>query len=114
MQGGVVALARSDIGTDRSAYASHRGRLGPVLPLCLVVAVAIVCVVVAVLSSAHRTDVVALEQERELFRRAFVNRSEWSLRKLDTIANAVDELDHRVLFDSTWVQRRIGMWLKSL
>ena len=53
------------------------------VPLGVVVAVAIVCIVVAALTSAHRADEVALEHEQKLLTRAIVNHGEWSLRRLN-------------------------------
>ncbi len=52
------------------------------VPLGVVVAVAILCIVVAALTSAQRADDVALERERQLFSRAVVNHGEWSLLRL--------------------------------
>ena len=59
-----------------------RTRLGVLVPLGVVVAVAIVCIVVAALTSAQRADDVALERERQLLTRAIVNHGEWSLLRL--------------------------------
>ncbi len=63
----------------------ERTRLGVVIPLCVVVAVAIVCIIVAALTSAHRADEVALENEKHLLTRAFANHGDWSLRRLRNI-----------------------------
>jgi len=59
-----------------------RTHLGVVVPLCVVVAVAILCIIVAALTSAQRADDVALEWERQLLSRAVVNHGEWSLLRL--------------------------------
>ena len=50
-----------------------RTRLSVLVPLGVVVAVAIVCIVVAALTSAQRADDVALERERQLLIRAIDN-----------------------------------------
>ena len=63
----------------------NRARFGVLMPLGMVVAVAIVCIVVAALTSAQRADDVALKRERQLLTRAIVNHGEWSLRRLKTI-----------------------------
>ena len=63
----------------------ERARLGVVIPLCVVVAVAIVCIIVAALTSANRADEVALENEKHLLTRAIANHGEWSRRRLRNI-----------------------------
>ena len=72
----------------------ERARLGVVVPLCVVVAVAIVCIIVAALTSAHRADEVALENEKHLLTRAIANHGEWSLRRLRNII-ATDDIHPR-------------------
>ena len=52
-----------------------------VVPIGVIVAVAIVCVVVAALSSAQRADSVALDNERQLFTRALTTQGEEGSRK---------------------------------
>ena len=65
-----------------------RTRLGVLVPLGVVVAVAIVCIVVAALTSAQRADDVALERERQLLSRAITNHAEWALLRLKTTAQS--------------------------
>lgn len=55
------------------------------LPLCVIVAVAIVCIVVAALYSAQRANEVAVEHEKDMLRNAIVYRGEWSLRMLRSV-----------------------------
>ncbi len=55
------------------------------LPLGVIVAVAIVCIVVAALSSAQRANEVAVEHEKDMLRNAIVYRGEWSLRMLRSV-----------------------------
>ena len=69
-----------------------RARLGVVVPLCVVVAVAIVCIIVAALTSANRADEVALENEKNLLTRAIVNHGEWSVRRLRNIIATDDSI----------------------
>ena len=64
---------------------SNHTRLGVVLPLCIIVALAIVCIVIAALTSAQRANDVAVEHEKEMFENAIAYRGEWSLRKLKTV-----------------------------
>ena len=92
-----------------------RTRLGVLVPLCLVVAVAIVCIVVAALKSAQRADEVALERERQLLTRAIVNHGEWSLLRLTNVVESdasVSATDIDQLPDL--VQRRLSIWLGPL
>src|ERR1700694_4652765 len=80
--------ARSDIGEARKAVGWNHVRLSVVVPIGVIVAVAIVCVVVAVLGSAQRADQVALETERQLFTRALANHSERVLREIESVATS--------------------------
>ena len=58
------------------------------LPLGVIVGVAIVCIVVAALTSARRADDVALARERQLLTRAIVNHGEWSLLRLRNVVQS--------------------------
>jgi diguanylate cyclase (GGDEF)-like protein len=69
-----------------------RARLGVVVPLCVVVMVAIVCIIVAALTSANRADEVALENEKNLLTRAIANHGVWSLRRLRNIIATDDSI----------------------
>ena len=70
----------------KSAQTSwDRARLSVVVPISVIVAVAIVCIVVAVLTSARRADEVALEHEKRLLSRALVNHGERILRELESV-----------------------------
>ena len=89
---------------ESQAHGWDRARLGVVVPLCVVVAVAIVCIVVAALTSAHRADEVALEHEKQLLTRAIANHGEWSLRQLESVI-ATDEAVRR---DPRPVRSRLG------
>ena len=78
---------------DKSAQTSwDRARLSIVVPISVIVAVAIVCIVVAVLTSARRADEVALEHEKRLFSRALVNHGERILRELESVATTEEAL----------------------
>ena len=84
------------------------------MPIGVIVAVAIVCVVVAVLSSARRADEVALDHERQLFTRSLTNHGERVLREIASVATseaAVRKI--RVNFDPEWVQIYVGLRLQS-
>src|SRR5262245_63412362 len=88
------------------------------VPTGIVVAVAIMCVVVAVLGSARRADEFAFAQEQQLLTRAFANRSDWILRRLATVA-ADDPAAHSDLHahsdpQDSWLEDRVSQWSKTL
>jgi diguanylate cyclase (GGDEF)-like protein len=89
-------------------------RLSAMVPIGIIVAVAIVCVVVAVLSSAQRADEVALDNERQLFTRALGNHGERVLREIESVATSEAAFRRiRVSFDADWVQVYVGLRLQS-
>jgi len=110
-----LVLAPSDIVDGRKTHGWYHVRLSVVVPIGIIVAVAILCVVVAVLGSARRADQVALENERQLFTRALDNHAERVLRALDGIATSEVGIQNiRTRFDQGWVQLRVGLRLQSL
>jgi diguanylate cyclase (GGDEF)-like protein len=99
---------------DKGAQASwDRARLSIVVPISVIVAIAILCIVVAVVTSARRADEVALEHEKRLLSRAIANHGEQLLRELESVS-ANEEAVRRIRdeFDRDWVHNRVGLWLK--
>jgi diguanylate cyclase (GGDEF)-like protein len=91
-----------------------RVHLSIVVPIGVIVAVAIACVVVAVFSAARRADEVALDTERQLFMRAISTRGERMLKEIESIATS--EAAHRRIresFDPDWAQVYLGRRLQS-
>jgi diguanylate cyclase (GGDEF)-like protein len=89
-------------------------RVSLVVPIGVIVAVAIVCVVVAVLTSAQRADEVSFRHEQGLIREALVDHGEQVLQQLASVA----ETPHataaiRTGNDPSWVQRHVGNWLPT-
>ena len=80
----------------------------------IIVAVAIICVIVAVLTSAWRADEVALEQERQLFTRAVADQGERVLREMESVT-ATDRAIRNIRIERNlpWIQQRIGQWLET-
>ncbi|MEA2937973.1 MAG: hypothetical protein QOC56_1477, partial [Alphaproteobacteria bacterium] len=79
------------------------------------VAVAIICIVVAVLGSAQRADQAAHEHERQLFTRALNDHAERMLREVEGIATSEAGIRNiRQQFDPEWVQFRVGQRLRTL
>lgn len=91
-----------------------RARLSLVLPISVIVAVAIICIIAAALTSAQRADEVALDHEKRLFTRSIANHGERVLRELESVAVSDQTVRSiRVNFDSVWIHRRVGLWLKT-
>jgi sensor domain CHASE-containing protein len=85
-----------------------------VVPIGVIVAVAIVCIVVAVLSSAQRADVVAVDHEKQLFSRAITNYGERVLREVESVASSEGAIQNiRRVFDPAWARQRVGIWLET-
>ena len=106
----VVAAPRT---SEQQRYTHwDRARLSVVVPIGVIVAVAIVCIVVAVLSSAQRADVMAVEHERSLLSRALANEGERVLREVESVATAAPTVDNiRAKFNYEWAVQRIGLLL---
>jgi diguanylate cyclase (GGDEF)-like protein len=85
-----------------------------VAPVAIVAALAIVCVVVAVLGAAHRADQVALDTERELFTRALTNQGERVFREMQPAATS-DAAYRRLRgkFDADWAETYLKGPLQS-
>ncbi|MBS0246100.1 MAG: EAL domain-containing protein [Proteobacteria bacterium] len=85
-----------------------------VVPIGVIVAVAIVCIVVAVLSSAQRADEVAATQERQLLSTALQNFGRRTLSELDSVASSQGALANiRQAYDPNWAEQRAGAWLTT-
>ena len=107
------AVAHPRVSEER--YTSwDRARLSVVVPIGVIVAVAIVCIVVAVLSSAQRADEVAVQHEKLLFSRALSTYGERVLREVKSVAASERAIQNiRVKYDPDWVKQRVGFWLKT-
>jgi diguanylate cyclase (GGDEF)-like protein len=100
---------------QRSNSGWGQTRFGVLVPLGIVVAVAIVCIVVAALMSAHRADVVALERERQLLAKAITTDGEWSLGRLQAVITSSASVSAGDIEQSpAQVQQRLGVWLGPL
>ena len=89
-------------------------RASGALPIGLVVAIAVVCVVVAVLSAARRADEVELAQERQLLVNAIADRGRRVLHEVENVAASDDVLLHlHYDFDPAWLHRRVGLRLST-
>jgi diguanylate cyclase (GGDEF)-like protein len=110
----VVPSARSHIAGESKRSRWDQARASLVVPIGMIVAVAIVCVIVAVLSSAQRADEVSFNTEQQLVRQAMVDHGVRALHVLESAAatpRAVIKI--RDAYDPEWINRRIGPWLES-
>ena len=104
----------SHTGEGRMRHSRHHAHRSVVVPIAILVALAIVCIVVAVVSSARRADEVAVSTEQQLFTRALNNHGERVLREIDTVANSdVAYRNIRLNFDPKWVEVYVGLRLQS-
>jgi len=84
-----------------------------VVPIGVIVAVAIVCVIVAVLTSARRADEVSVNREQQLIQQAVADHGARVLHQLESTANTSRAtLLARTTYDAGWVERR-ATWLES-
>ena len=107
---GLLAAATS--GRHEPITSWDRARLSVVVPIGVIVAVAIVCIVVAVLSSAQRADQFAIDHDTQLFSGALDDYGKRVLREVDSVASSQGAVDNiRVKFNAAWVEQRAGAWL---
>jgi diguanylate cyclase (GGDEF)-like protein len=109
----VVPSARSHIAGESKRSRWDRSRASLVLPIGVIVAVAIVCVIVAVLTSAQRADEVAFNTEQELVRQAVEDNGLRALHLLQGAAGtATAATKIRDAYDLDWIDQRVGTWLE--
>jgi len=110
----VLAANRSHLAEPATQKGWDRARLSVVVPISIIVVVAIVCIIVAVLTSAQRADEVALDHDKRLLTRSITNHGERILRELESVALTEQAVHNvRANFDQGWVQRSVGLWLKN-
>ena len=101
-------------GEFRRRTDAGRLRTTGAIPIGIVVALAIICVVGAVLTAARRADDVQLQQERLLLTNAIADRGHRVLRELENVAAAHDvvyQLHYN--FDRDWVHHLVGLRLNT-
>ena len=110
----MLAANRSHLAETATQKGWDRARLSVVVPISVIVVVAIVCIIVAVLTSAQRADEVALDHDKRLLTRSITNHGERILRELESVALTEQAVRNvRTNFDQTWVQGNVGLWLKN-
>jgi sensor domain CHASE-containing protein len=110
----VVPSARSQIAGESKRSRWDRSRASLVLPIGVIVAVAIVCVIVAVLTSAQRADEVSFNNEQQLVRQAMLDHGLRALHLLQgAAATSVAATKIRDNSDMAWMDKRFGPWLEQ-
>jgi diguanylate cyclase (GGDEF)-like protein len=112
--GSVVPSARSHIAGESKRSRWDQARVSLVVPIGVIVAVAIVCVIVAVLTSAQRADEVSFNTEQQLVRQAMADHGVRALHVLQSAAatpRAAAKI--RDSYDPDWIGRKIGPWSES-
>jgi sensor domain CHASE-containing protein len=103
------ASSRARLFEHRHPTSWDRARLSVVVPIGVIVAVAIICIVVAVFSSAQRADSVAVEHERQLLGSALNNQAEQVLREVKSVARLNFTSRYiREEFNPDWIRRYVG------
>jgi diguanylate cyclase len=85
-----------------------------VMPLCVIVALAIACIVIAALTSAQRANDVAVEHEKKLFQNAIVTRGDWSLKKIKTVLGTDAGENSTAPVDLKYALSRVGSGLRAM
>jgi diguanylate cyclase (GGDEF)-like protein len=108
----VLPSAQSQIAGERGGSRWDQARVSLVMPIGVIVAVAIACVVVAMLTSAQRADEVSFNNEQLLIRQAIADHGERDRRSVESVAATSRATLHiRDNYDPGWADRRVGKWL---
>jgi len=97
----------------RTPAAWDRARLSALVPVGLIVAVAIICIVVAVVTSARLADEVAVQHDEELFINALAGHRERVLREVQSIATSEETVARLRNSDGGWIERNVALTLKD-
>ena len=107
----MLPSALSHIAGDRKRSRWEKARLSLLLPIGTVVAIAIICCVVAVLTSAQRANEVSLAREQELIQDAVIGHGMRILQQLESTASTSRAvLFIRDNYDADAINRR-AQWL---
>ena len=106
----MLPSARLPIAGERKGSRWDQARL--VTPIGIIVVVAILCVIVAVLTSARRADEVAFNTEQQLLAQAIEEHGLHTMHLVQGVAatpSATNRL--RDSYDPQWAEQRVGQWL---
>jgi diguanylate cyclase (GGDEF)-like protein len=110
----VNTSAQPEFAEDNKPSRWEQARLGLMLPVGLIVAVAVSCLIIAMLTSARRADEVSFDREQQLIQQAIAARAARVLREVESVAatsGATKEI--RLEYDAPWVEHRVGNWLEA-
>jgi len=112
--GSVSTSARLQIADESDPSHWDRARLRLIAPIAVIVAIAVVSLVVAVLTTARRADEVALNRDQQLIQEAIMARGVRVLREVESVAatNGATQAI-RVHYDPSWVERWVAGWLQA-
>ena len=112
--GTVLPSAQTQTAGETNRSRLDRARLSFLALIGVIVAMAIICIAVAVLSSARRANEVAANSQQLLIQRAINDHAERALHHLESIAlTPRAALRIRDNFNLAWVDRRVGQWLQN-
>ena len=110
----MVTSARPRIAEERKRLRWYQARPSLVMPISVTVAVAVVCVVVAVFTSARRADEFFLDREQQLIQQTIADRGIRVLREVESVAATERAtLAIRTNYDPQWVEHSVGKWLQT-
>ena len=82
------------------------------MPIGVIVAVAILCIIIAVLTAAHRADEMAVTNERQLLSQALLDAARQTADDIASVASSESGVQNiQKNYDPQWVERRVGQWL---
>jgi diguanylate cyclase len=110
----VSVPAQSQTAEDDKWSRWDEARLRLIVPIGVIVAIAIACLVVAIFTSARRADEVSLKREQQLIEQALAGRGARVLRELESVATTTAATQGiRDNYDVQWVERHVGNWLEA-
>ena len=112
--GSVITSAQPEIAEESKRSLWDQARLRLIVPIGVIVAVGVVCLIIAMWTSARRADEVALNREQQLIGQAIAARGARVLREVESVAAASGATQAiREAYDAQWVERRVGHWLQA-
>jgi diguanylate cyclase (GGDEF)-like protein len=112
--GSVITSAQPEIAEESKRSLWDQARLRLIVPIGVIVAVGVVCLIVAMWMSARRADEVALNREQQLIGQAIAARGARVLREVESVAATSGATQAiREAYDAQWVERRVGHWLQA-
>jgi diguanylate cyclase (GGDEF)-like protein len=112
--GSVNTSAQPEIAEESKRSLWDQARLRLIVPIGAIVAVGVVCLIIAMWTSARRADEVALNREQQLIGQAIAARGARVLREVESVAATSGATQAiREAYDAQWVERRVGHWLQA-